>query len=82
MKTVTVVKLSKRHQMVLPKAAREALGVGAGGRVLVVVEGQTVRLLPEPERWSDYIYGLGEETWKRLGGGEQFLAEERAAWSE
>jgi len=66
--------------MVLPRAARAALGVKPGGRVLVVVERESVRLLPEPESWTDYIYGLGAEVWAALGGGEHFLAEERAAW--
>lgn len=78
--TAVLVKLSERNQMVLPKAAREALNIKPGERVLVLIDGQTVRLLPEPENWSEYIYGLGEQVWTSLGGGEQFLAEERAAW--
>lgn len=77
---VVLVKLSERNQMVLPKEAREAMGVKPGGRVVVIVEGQSVRLLPEPENWSEYIYGLGAEVWAALGGGEQFLQEDRAAW--
>ncbi len=56
-----LVKLSERNQMVLPKEAREALGVKPGGGVVVIVEGQTVRLLAEPENWTEYIYGLGAE---------------------
>ena len=80
MNTTTVVKLSKRNQMVLPKAARQALGVDPGGRVLVIVQDQRVRLLPEPENWTDYVYGLGEDMWAALGGGERFLQEERASW--
>ncbi|MEA3309850.1 MAG: AbrB/MazE/SpoVT family DNA-binding domain-containing protein [Chloroflexota bacterium] len=80
MNTTTVVKLSKRNQMVLPKAARQALGVEPGRRVLVIVQDQHVRLLPEPENWTEYVYGLGEDMWTALGGGERFLQEERAAW--
>lgn len=75
-----LVKLSERNQMVLPKAAREAIGVKPGGRVVVIVEGQSVHLLPEPENWTEYLSGLGAETWAELGGGEHFLREERAAW--
>ncbi|OQA19315.1 MAG: SpoVT / AbrB like domain protein [Chloroflexi bacterium ADurb.Bin360] len=78
--SVVLVKLSERNQMVLPKEAREALGIKPGGRVVVVVEEESVRLLPEPENWTEYIYGLGEAAWVQLGGGEHFLAEERAAW--
>jgi len=80
MVTAVVVKLSTRNQMVLPKEARAALGIEPGGRVVVVVDGENVQLLAEPEDWSEYMYGLGEEIWQRLGGGERFLAEERASW--
>lgn len=80
--SVVLVKLSARNQMVLPKAAREALGVAPGSRVVVVVEEQSVRLLPEPENWTEYIYGLGADVWESLGGGEHFLEEERAAWEK
>jgi hypothetical protein len=43
-------------------------------------EDQEVRPMPEPERWSEYIYGLGEDLWKELGGGEDFLEAERESW--
>ena len=76
------VKLSERNQMVLPKAAREALGISPGERVLVLVRGGEVRLLAEPADWAEHLYGLGEEAWRELGGGEQFLRRERAAWGE
>lgn len=79
---MTVVKLSRRNQMVLPKAAREALGVKPGGRLLVLIEEGSVRLIPEPEDWSEWIYGLGAEVWKSLGGGEAFLKEERSSWDK
>ena len=68
--------------MVLPKAACEALGVEPGGRIMVIVEGQDVRLLPEPKIWSDYIYGLGRSMWTELGGGEKFIRDERSTWTE
>jgi len=75
-----VVRLNRRNQIVLPKAAREALGVKPGGRLLVLVEEGSVRLLPEPENWSEWIYGLGAEAWASLGGGEAFLRKERSSW--
>ncbi|MGQ9555846.1 MAG: AbrB/MazE/SpoVT family DNA-binding domain-containing protein [Anaerolineae bacterium] len=78
----TVVKLSERNQMVLPKAAREALGIQSGERVLVLIKDGEVRLMAEPTDWAEYIYGLGERLWASLGGGEQFLQKERAAWGE
>jgi hypothetical protein len=38
--------------------------------------------LPEPENWTEYIYGLGADVWESLGGGEYFLEEERAGWQD
>jgi AbrB family looped-hinge helix DNA binding protein len=75
-----VVKLNDHNQIKLPKAAREALGVKSGDCIMIIVDGENVQLLPEPESWSDYIYGLGKSVWETLGGGEQFLQKERAAW--
>ncbi len=79
MKAVTA-KLSGRYQMVLPKEARRALGVRAGDVVLVIVEGDSVRLVPRPASYAKYARGLGKEAWTALGGAEAFLAEEHAAW--
>jgi AbrB family looped-hinge helix DNA binding protein len=79
MKTVTA-KLSDRYQMVLPKEARRALGLQAGDTVLVIIEGDTVRLIPRPASYAKYARGLGQEAWNALGGADAFLAEERASW--
>jgi len=76
------VKLSERNQMVLPKAARQALGIKPGERVLVVISGDEVRLLADPSSWADYVYGLGQQVWTELGGGESFLQGERASWAD
>ena len=74
------VKLSERNQMVLPRQARAALGLRPGDKVLVVIADGEVRLLPEPQDWVSYMYGLGKEMWESLGGGEHFLKEERSEW--
>jgi AbrB family looped-hinge helix DNA binding protein len=73
-------KLSSRYQMVLPKEARHALGLQAGDVVLVIIEGDSVRLVPRPASYAKYTRGLGKEVWASLGGAEAFLAEERASW--
>ena len=40
--------LSSKNQIVVPREAREALGVSPGDKLLVVVRGQTVIILPGP----------------------------------
>ena len=40
----TSVKMSSKNQIVVPKAAREALGLEPGDRLAVYVDGETVRM--------------------------------------
>ena len=46
------VKLSSKHQIVIPQEARTALGVKAGDTMLVVTRGKTVILLTKPKQYS------------------------------
>lgn len=59
------VKLSTKNQIVLPREAREVLGVKAGDRLLVVVQGETVVLLPKPEKYAKTIAGIGKGLYRR-----------------
>jgi len=79
MRTLTA-KLSSRCQMVLPKEVRRVLGVGPGDVVFLIIEGDTVRMLPKPKDYVEYMYGLGKEVWEKLGGGERFHREEQESW--
>lgn len=56
------VKVSSKHQITLPKAVREALGIGAGDRLSIAVEGDKVvlRPLPKVSRPTDALYGSVE----------------------
>jgi AbrB family looped-hinge helix DNA binding protein len=66
--------LSSKNQIVVPREAREALGVHAGDKLLVVVRGKSVVILPRPASWSKAIRGLGREKFP-----EGYLDAERAA---
>jgi AbrB family looped-hinge helix DNA binding protein len=79
MKTATA-RLSSRGQMVIPKEIRQALGLEAGDTVFFVLEGDSVRMFPQPKDYAQYTRGLGKEMWAKLGGGEKFLREERESW--
>jgi len=54
------VKLSSRNQIVIPREAREALGVKAGSHLLVVVRKGSVTLLPKPKDYAKAIRGLAK----------------------
>jgi AbrB family looped-hinge helix DNA binding protein len=78
--TATAAKVSPRNQLSLPRGVRRALGIQPGDTVLFIIEDDQVRLVRRPPNITEYTYGLGKEAWQRIGGGEAFLREERAAW--
>ncbi|VAW40309.1 hypothetical protein MNBD_CHLOROFLEXI01-1086 [hydrothermal vent metagenome] len=75
------VKVSSRHQIALPSAARKQLGIKAGDRLLVDVQGDIIVLLPKPVAYVDYMAGLHKDVWQKVGS-TVYLNEERAAWIE
>ena len=69
------VKLSSKNQIVIARDIRDALGVKAGDRLLVVPRGNTVILLRKRRRYSKAIAGTGKDLY-----GSNYLAEERESW--
>ena len=55
------VKLSSKNQIVIARDVREALGVKAGDRLLVVPRGNTVILLRKPKKYSNAIAGMAKD---------------------
>ncbi len=54
------VKLSSKNQIVIPREARDALRLKTGDKLLVVVRGDTVILLPKPKKYSKAITGIAK----------------------
>jgi AbrB family looped-hinge helix DNA binding protein len=75
------VKVSKRHQIALPSAARQALGIAAGDRLLVDVQDNLLILLPAPESYTARLSGLHGEVWAEADSAD-YLEQERAAWRD
>jgi AbrB family looped-hinge helix DNA binding protein len=69
------VKISSKHQIVIPREAREALQVKRGARLEVVVRGDMVVLLRKPRKYSRAIAGIGKGLY-----GEAYLSRERESW--
>ena len=55
---VVSVKMSSKNQIVVPKAAREALGLAPGDRLAVSVDGETVKMEKLPPDDEDRLRGL------------------------
>jgi AbrB family looped-hinge helix DNA binding protein len=72
---MATVTLSSKNQIVIPREAREALGVKAGDQLLVVVQGDKVIVLQKPKSYRDAIRGLGKGVYPR-----DYLKKERQDW--
>jgi AbrB family looped-hinge helix DNA binding protein len=67
--------ISSKNQIVIPREAREALGLSAGDKVLVVVRGKRVLVLQKPRSHAAAIRGLNGEPYP-----PQHLQKERQSW--
>lgn len=70
-----VQKLSSKNQLVLPKEAREAMGVKGGDELLVVVKDGLTIVLPKPKRYARALRGVAKNIYPR-----DYLKRERRAW--
>jgi AbrB family looped-hinge helix DNA binding protein len=68
-------KLSSKNQIVIPREARNALGLKAGDRLLLVVRGETVILLPKPSKYHKALRGIGRGLYP-----PGYLEQERKSW--
>ncbi len=72
---VVSVKMSSKNQIVVPKPAREALGLRPGDRLAVTVEGESVRMEKLPPDLEDRLRGAlkdlagSEDLWPELDDG-------------
>lgn len=73
---MTSAKLSAKNQIVIPRDAREALGLKPGDQLLVVVRGDKVIVLRTPKAHHAAIRGLSAIPYP-----EGYLREERDSWS-
>lgn len=67
--------LSGKNQIVIPRAAREALGLKPGDKLLVVVRGDRVIVLQKPKAHHSAIRGLAGDAYPK-----RYLRKERRSW--
>lgn len=72
---MAIATLSSKNQIVVPREAREALGVKAGDRLLVVVQGKSVTIMPEPASYAKALYGRSRGKYPA-----NYLKNERDSW--
>ena len=67
--------LSSKNQIVIPREAREALGLTPGDKLLVVTHGDTVIVMQKPKNYRAAIRGLMKGAYPK-----DYLAKERRSW--
>ena len=74
-----ITRLSSKGQLVLPKAVRDALGLGPGDELWVEVEGGSIRIVPRKKRrLEDVLEKLpGHAPRKRFASDEELIGAER-----
>jgi AbrB family looped-hinge helix DNA binding protein len=75
----SIVRVSRKHQVVVPREAREALGVGAGDELVVEVEKGKVMVKARPRNYARHMLGLHKDVWKGVKV-EEYVRKEREAW--
>ncbi|MBV6422349.1 MAG: hypothetical protein NAOJABEB_00127 [Steroidobacteraceae bacterium] len=72
-----VVTLSSKYQVVIPRAAREAMSLEAGDELLVLCKPDRVVMIPKPRSFRAKTAGLHGEVWQ---GARAYLQDERNTW--
>ncbi|MFY9673485.1 MAG: AbrB/MazE/SpoVT family DNA-binding domain-containing protein [Terriglobales bacterium] len=67
--------LSSKNQVVIPREAREALGVKPGDKILFVVTGGKALVIQKPKSYEAAIRGLARGKYPK-----NYLKKERASW--
>ena len=78
---VTLVTLSSRNQITIPKAARKKLSIGPGDQLILDVEKDSLILKPKPKCYTKHLRGLHRSVWQEVDA-VQYAREERGSWEK
>jgi AbrB family looped-hinge helix DNA binding protein len=67
--------LSSKNQIVIPRDVRKALGLKAGDKLLVVLRGGHLIVLPKPKSFAQATHGLVRGKY-----GSDYRKKERESW--
>jgi AbrB family looped-hinge helix DNA binding protein len=73
------IKVSKKSQIVIPKAIRETVGISEGDELIVDVEGDRVILKVKPKSYTKRLKGLHKNVWKGIDP-KKYVRGERESW--
>jgi AbrB family looped-hinge helix DNA binding protein len=75
----SIVKMSSKHQIVIPSKIRKTLSIEAGDLLLCRIQDGEILLRPKPKSYSRYLRGLHKEVWSDVDV-LQYTKQERKSW--
>jgi AbrB family looped-hinge helix DNA binding protein len=72
---MAIQRLSSKNQIVIPKEARQAMGVKGGDELLIVVKDDLTLVMPKPKRYAKTLRGLTKDSYP-----SGYLKRERRSW--
>lgn len=81
MNTTTLL-LSKKCQVVIPKAIRQRLSLKGGMRISIqAIDNHNAIITTQPKDYVEALSGLGADVWKKLGG-VNYIKKLRKEWDK
>ncbi len=74
---MSTIKMSSKNQVVIPSEARLKLGLKAGDRLKVLIKGDSICLIKEPDNYVKKLYGSGKDIYNG-----NYLVAERDSWDK
>ena len=75
------VSLSTRGQLVIPKEARDKMGLQPGDKLTYDVTPDKITFRKTPKSYTEYMLGLHKEVWQDEDS-EEYLKRERQIWKQ
>ena len=75
----TMIKVSSKYQIVIPREVRKKLNLKAGDKLIIKSNNEKIIIYPQPKSYTKYALGLGKEIWQGIAAAE-YVRKEREAW--
>ena len=75
--------VSQKCQVVIPKLIRQQIKLGPRMAISIqAIDDHSAIITTQPINYAKAMRGLGKNVWKKLGGTEKYLKQERASWGK
>ena len=78
-KMKTMITVSSKYQIVIPREAREKLNLKTGDKLIIKADNEKIIIYPQPKSYAKYALGLGKEIWQGIDATE-YVKKERETW--